>query len=209
MRRIQDRSYLHFLISEVAGLCRLNFHCNVYFQTHTGTHPPQHSPPSRRTHRAQYWWFKCFLGGKVWWHDATLLFILIFFSTYIFSITFIQYCTFIRRHSLKFLSISSSLVSSVRKTSLGCRVENRTRACLTASRRTTNWATPHPNVHMCCTHPPQHTTSSTRKHRVLCWWVESAVLGGNLCLVLYTSDGAMHSLCWQQCRHPRNSRHMR
>ncbi len=37
----------------------------------------------------------------------------------------------------------SSLVRSVGKTSLGCRAENRTRARLTASGRTTNWATPH------------------------------------------------------------------
>ncbi len=34
-------------------------------------------------------------------------------------------------------------VSSVGKTSLWCRAENRTRASLTASRRATNWATPH------------------------------------------------------------------
>ncbi len=40
-------------------------------------------------------------------------------------------------------SISSSLVCSVGKTSLWCRAENRTRACLTASRRAANWATPH------------------------------------------------------------------
>ncbi len=53
---------------------------------------------------------------KVWWHGAH-------------SFTFI-YCTFIHRHSPKFLSISSSLVSSVGKTSLWCQSENRTRACL-------------------------------------------------------------------------------
>ncbi len=50
---------------------------------------------------------------------------------------------FIRRHSLKPLSISSSLVCSVGKTSLWCRAENWTRACLTASRRTAKWAAPH------------------------------------------------------------------
>ncbi len=31
------------------------------------------------------------------------------------------------------------------KTSLWCRAENQTRACLTASRRSSNWATPHHN----------------------------------------------------------------
>ncbi len=41
---------------------------------------------------------------------------------------------FIHRLSPKFLSISS----------LGCRAENLTRACLTASQRTINWATPQP-----------------------------------------------------------------
>ncbi len=51
--------------------------------------------------------------------------------------------TFIRRHSLKPISISSSLVCSVGKTSLWCQAENQTRACLTASRRAAIWATPH------------------------------------------------------------------
>ncbi len=80
---------------------------------------------------------------KVWWHAATLF---VYFS-YIYDIhTFISshsYNTLVRRHSPRSLSISSSLWSSVRKTSLWCRAENRTRACLTASRRSTNWATPH------------------------------------------------------------------
>jgi hypothetical protein len=58
--------------------------------------------------------------------------------SYIYSITFIKY-------RWRFLSISSSLVSSVRKTSLGCRAENRTRACHTASRRNTNWTEQHPD----------------------------------------------------------------
>jgi hypothetical protein len=52
--------------------------------------------------------------------------------------TFIQshsYNTFIHRHSLRPLSISSLLVCSVEYTSLWCRAEVRTRACLTASRR--------------------------------------------------------------------------
>ncbi len=53
------------------------------------------------------------------------------------------YNTFIRRHLPRSLSISSSLVCSVGKTSLWCRAKNRTQACLTSSRRATNWATPH------------------------------------------------------------------
>ncbi len=64
------------------------------------------------------------------WHDVTLFVYLIFSSTYIQSITFIH------RHSPRFLSIPSSLVSSVGKTSLGCRAENRTRACLPYSKPT-------------------------------------------------------------------------
>ncbi len=73
-------------------------------------------------------------------------FLLIFW--YFIEHTFIashSYSTFIRRHSPRFLSISSSLVSTVGKTSLGCQAKNRTRACHTASRRNTNWARPHPN----------------------------------------------------------------
>ncbi len=69
------------------------------------------------------------------------LFILIFI-TYIHSFA---HNTFIRRHSLKPLSISSSPMCSVGKTSLWCRAENRIRACLTASRRAADWATPHHN----------------------------------------------------------------
>ncbi len=76
---------------------------------------------------------------KVWWQDATLFIYFSFFITYIHSF---NYHTFIRRHSLKPLSISSSLVCSVGETSLWGRAENRTRACLTASRRAANWATP-------------------------------------------------------------------
>ncbi len=37
---------------------------------------------------------------------------------------------------------STSMVSWMGKPSLGCRAENRTLACLTVSRRTTNWAAP-------------------------------------------------------------------
>ncbi len=65
-----------------------------------------------------------------------------FFITYKHSF---NHNTFIRLHSLKPLSISSSLVCSVGKTSLWCRAENRTRACLRASQHAANWATPHHN----------------------------------------------------------------
>ncbi len=71
------------------------------------------------------------------------LFIFHIFITYIHSFNHIHYNTFIRRHSPGLLSISSSLVSSVGKTSMWSWAENRTRACLTASRRATNWAKPH------------------------------------------------------------------
>jgi hypothetical protein len=69
----------------------------------------------------------------------TFLFIFhIFFITYIHTFIQSHSCnTFILRHSLGPLSISSSLESSVGRPSLWCRAENRTRACLTASRRAT------------------------------------------------------------------------
>ncbi len=88
------------------------------------------------------------------------LFLFIFHILYIH--TFIHshsYNTFIHRHSLGPLPISSSLVSSVGKTTLWCRAENRTRACLSASRRATNWATAH---HI----EPRRTRLS---HAALCW----------------------------------------
>ncbi len=50
----------------------------------------------------------------------------------------------IRRGLSSCILIASSL--SKRRTSIGCRAENWTRACLTASRRTTNWATPNPQL---------------------------------------------------------------
>ncbi len=82
--------------------------------------------------------------SKVWWQAATLFVYFSYFITCIHS--FIQshsYNTIIHRHLLRPLSISSSLVCSVGKHLLWCRAENRTRACLTASRRATNWAAPH------------------------------------------------------------------
>ncbi len=48
--------------------------------------------------------------------------------------------------------------AQVGKTSLGSRAENRTRAWLTASRRTTNWTTPHPN--WATAHPMSHAAPS-------------------------------------------------
>jgi hypothetical protein len=60
--------------------------------------------------------------------DATLF---VYFSYFITYKNSFNHNTFIRRHSLKPLSISSSLVCSVGKTSLWCRAKNRTWACLT------------------------------------------------------------------------------
>ncbi len=98
------------------------------------------------------------------------LFLFIYFFIFYNIHTFIQsYNTFIRRHLPRPLSISSSLVSSVGKTPLRCRAENRTRACLQQAdalpteprptikprrtitpRRTMShaapWATPHHNT---------------------------------------------------------------
>ncbi len=54
---------------------------------------------------------------------------------------------YFRCHSPPFLSNSSSPISSVGETSLWYRAKNWTQACrLTASQRTTNWATLHPTV---------------------------------------------------------------
>ncbi len=82
---------------------------------------------------------KCLVAGC---HSFCLFFIFYNIHTIIQSHS---YKTFIRRHWPGPLSISSSLVSSVGKSSQWCRAENRTRACLAASRRATNWATPHHN----------------------------------------------------------------
>jgi hypothetical protein len=70
---------------------------------------------------------------KVWWQYATLFVYFSYFITYIQSSNHIHTI-----HSPRPLSISSSLVSSVGQTSLWCRAENQTRACLPASRRATN-----------------------------------------------------------------------
>ncbi len=66
--------------------------------------------------------------------------------------TFISHSsnTYIHRHSLGPLSISSLLESSVGRPSLWCRAENRTRACLTASWCATNSATPHHQFSIYC-----------------------------------------------------------
>ncbi len=69
------------------------------------------------------------------------LFIFHIFITYIQSSNHIHSI-----HSPSPLSISSLPVSSVGQNSLWCRAENRTRACLPASRRATNCATPHHTV---------------------------------------------------------------
>ncbi len=89
----------------------------------------------------------------------------------LFSI-FYNIHTFIQSQSYNTVAISSSLVSSVGKTSLRRRAENRTQACLTAVRRATNWATPH--------HASRRTIYSydmiIRKHFVLLSpWTEEIV----------------------------------
>jgi hypothetical protein len=73
------------------------------------------------------------LNLKVWWPDATLFYFISFFFHTIHS--HILTSMNIR---LRLLSISSSLISSVADTSLGCRVGIRSRARLTASRHATN-----------------------------------------------------------------------
>ncbi len=72
-----------------------------------------------------------------------LFLIFIIFNNHSHS-TIIHSSFTIRRGPPSCILIASSL--SKRRTSMGCRAENRTLACLTASRRTTNWATPHPQI---------------------------------------------------------------
>ncbi len=82
--------------------------------------------------------FKCLVA---WCHSFCLFFIFYNILTYIHTITFIQdiYPSPFAEASLHFFI--ACLLSG--GTSLWCRAENQTRACLTASRRATNWATPH------------------------------------------------------------------
>ncbi len=78
-----------------------------------------------------------------WCHSFCLFFIFYNIHTYIHRITFLQYIypSPFAEASLHFFI--ACLLSG--GTSLWCRAENRTRACLTARRRATNWATPHHN----------------------------------------------------------------
>ena len=72
---------------------------------------------------------------------------------YIFFIFLLHY---IHSYNHSLITFAEALLhifiaaGSVGGTSLGCRDEIRTRACLTASQRTTIWATLHPSV-LCCT----------------------------------------------------------
>jgi hypothetical protein len=85
-------------------------------------------------------WIRTVLVARC--HSFSFIFEILQCIQYRTFILLYSYSTFTRLHSLRYgtvryLSIFSSLVSSVGKTSLGCRAENRTRACHTASRRTT------------------------------------------------------------------------
>ncbi len=83
---------------------------------------------------------------KVWWRLPHFLFIFVFFYTcipnHIHTIT-IHSSISIRRGLSPFPHCTCAQWG---KTSLWCRAENRTRACLPASRRATNWATPHHKI---------------------------------------------------------------
>ncbi len=88
----------------------------------------------RHTNKEMF--YKTFL--KVWWHDATLfVYFSYLFTMYIHSlITFIQHI-----FPSPFAEVSLHIFIALKlsgKASLWCRAENRTRACLTASRRSTN-----------------------------------------------------------------------
>ncbi len=98
--------------------------------------------------------FQLYFNGLLAWCYSFCLFLKVFLVHTVHSFYHIH-----PSHSLRFLSISSSLVSSMGKPSLECRAENRTQACLTASRTITNWATSHSDwatPHSNCSHsfPP-------------------------------------------------------
>jgi hypothetical protein len=85
--------------------------------------------------------------------------------------------------------VFSSLLRSARETSMGCRDENRTRACRTASRRTTNWATPHPAELRCtqlsnaATHEQRRTPNEQRRTNIHCT------------VIRFVSTSAKFSIC--------------
>ncbi len=90
-----------------------------------------------------------------------LQFFILFYFFIIFHIlryTYIHLMTFIQHICPSpFAEVSLHLFIALKlsgKTSLWCRVENRTRACLTASRRSTNWAPPHHKVTIFCMKMP-------------------------------------------------------
>ncbi len=82
-----------------------------------------HSRPLHKAHCCSIFFFLVMA-----WCYSFFCFFLKFYSPYSTFILSHSYSTFIRRHSIRFLSWS--LVSSVGKTSLRCRAEYRTRACL-------------------------------------------------------------------------------
>jgi hypothetical protein len=94
---------------------------------------------------------------KVWWHDDTLFVYFLYFMIYIHSfnhIHTIHLSVAIRR------GISPYLHRWLAQweTSLWCRAEDRTRACLTASRCSANLATPH--------HEQRRTIRATPHYRL-------------------------------------------
>ncbi len=130
-------------------------------------------------------WTKLFLPRESLWVTSQLgtgiskSFFTVYFRIFIYSITFTQYHTFINRHLLRFLSISSSPVGSVGKTSLRHKTENRTWACLTASQRTTNWATLHPywaEPHPGSPHLSRYLHWPSVSTKPVCRWLQLAQL---------------------------------
>jgi hypothetical protein len=108
-------------------LCKRHFHCK---ENSKNIH-------RKRIARGQSQFpHSCVCERFIWWQDATLFVYFSYFNIHS-SIHSTTYNTLIHRHSLRPLSISLSIVCSVGKTSLWCRAKNRTRTCLTASRRRT------------------------------------------------------------------------
>jgi hypothetical protein len=128
--------YFLFLFLSLCPLLLLSFYPPFFFLplslplSLSAAISPSPQPPTHPSVSYMY----IFLSLKVWWPDATLFYLIsFFFHTYN---TFTH--SYIHEHSPRLLSIPSSLISSVADTSLGCRVGNRTRARLSASRHATN-----------------------------------------------------------------------
>ncbi len=101
------------------------------------------------------------------WQFQVLLFLFLHYSS--------RHTIFLYILLVEYRSCSPHCFPLGRGPPLGCRAEIRSRACRTASRRATIWATPHPNIDSCHqqegghqpTPNPAHINSSTLSARMV------------------------------------------